>query len=47
LDSYEFALDELGFSGTKAFEISVQVAKEENSEFVRLDDLDLSGLEDE
>ena len=47
LDSYEFALNELGFSDTKAFEISVQVAEEENSEFVRLDDLDLAGEEDE
>jgi len=47
LDSYEFALDELGFSDTKAFEISVQVAKEENSEFIRLDDLNLSGGDNE
>jgi len=43
LASYDFATQELNLPDHEAFEVSVEVAKQDNSEFVRLDDLDLSG----
>jgi len=47
LASYDFATEELNLSPDEAFEVSVEVARQDNSEFVRLDDLNLLGEEDE
>lgn len=46
LDSYEYATEELNLPESEAFEISVEVARQDSSEFVRLDDINWSG-EDE
>ena len=47
LASYDFATEELNLPSDEAFEVSVEVARQDNSEFVRLDDLNLLGEEDE
>jgi hypothetical protein len=39
LESYEIATERLNLPPDEAFEVSVQVAKEENSEFIRVDDI--------
>lgn len=41
LESYEVAQD-LGLEKEEAFEIAVEVAKQDNCEFIPLDDFDLS-----
>ena len=46
LASYDFATQELNLDESEAFEVSVEVAKQDNSEFIRVDDIDWSG-EDE
>lgn len=47
LASYDFATQELNLDESEAFEVSVEVARQDNSEFIRLDDLDLTGEENE
>lgn len=44
--SYDFATQELNLDESEAFEISVEVARQDNSEFIRIDDINWSG-EDE
>lgn len=45
LASYDFATEELNLDESEAFEVSVEVAKQDNSEFVRVDDINWSGEE--
>lgn len=42
LASYEYATEELNLHPTEAFEVAVEVAKQDKSEFVPIDDLDLN-----
>lgn len=42
LASFDFATQELKLPDDEAFEAAVEVARQDNSEFVRLDDLDLT-----
>lgn len=46
LESYQVATERLNLPEPEAFEVSVEVARQDNSEFVRLDDINWSG-EDE
>jgi hypothetical protein len=47
LESYEIAIERLNLPNDEAFEVSVEVAKQENSEFIGIDDINWNGEEDE
>ena len=47
LDSYEIATERLNLPPDEAFEVAVEVARQENSEFIRIDDINWSGEENE
>lgn len=46
LASYDFATQELNLDESEAFEVSIEVARQDNSEFIRVDDINWGG-EDE
>lgn len=47
LASYDFATQELRLPDHEAFEASVEVARQDKSEFIRVDDINWTGEEDD
>lgn len=46
LESYQVATERLNLPESEAFEVSVEVARQDNSEFIRVDDINWSGKDE-
>ncbi len=46
LETYEIAIERLNIPDPEAFEVSVEVARQDNSAFIRVDDINWSGKDE-